>query len=116
MAPPFNPVHAVVQHCLDAQAHQLPLFGQEDPWLGLVAASLSIDLPTLKRFTDAMADLGVAVDPARMFLDPSYAYGHLATAHAGNDESLKALSLQLFERYQQLEQRRRGGVDRPVLH
>lgn len=97
-----HPVHAA-----PSQGRQSSPPGHDDPWPALVAASLSVDPQTLRRFTEAMADRGEAVDVARLFLDTVYAYRRLATAHAGSDEGLKALSLTLFDRYQDLEHRRR---------
>jgi len=94
----------------------LPTPAQDDPWPALLAAALSIDLATLRQFIQAMADKGDPVDSARMFLDPVYAFRRLAAAHAGSDESLRSLSLRLFEPCQQFEERRRNEVVRLSRH
>jgi hypothetical protein len=115
MPNPYNPVHAVVLYCQDAEAQQRPLFEEnQNPWPGMVASSLAIDIATLQRFCEALVARGETLDATRFFLDPAYAYQRLAAAHCADDPSLKALSLMFFERYQALDQRRCGHE--PTAH
>jgi hypothetical protein len=86
----------------------VPLVGNTDPWAWLLAASLNIDLWKLARFNELMSDVCAPVHLGRMFRDPTYAFECLSQAHATGVPELKALAVEMFEPYQQLERRRRG--------
>jgi hypothetical protein len=77
-------------------------------WPGMVAASLAVESHKLAAFSRLMAQHGFALDTSRLFFDPFYAYKRLALAHTTNDDDLKALSIELFEKYKALERRRRA--------
>lgn len=64
--------------------------------LPLGAAGGGAELPALQHFRALMAAQGHTVQVARMCFDRLYAYERIALAHAGNDEELRALALQLF--------------------
>jgi hypothetical protein len=76
-------------------------------WPGMVAASLAIEAGKLTAFSRLMAQHGFELDTSRLFFDPFYAYRRLALAHTSNDEALKALAIEMFEKYKALERRRR---------
>jgi hypothetical protein len=86
----------------------IPLVGDSDPWSWVLAASLQVDLWKLARFSVLMAQQGMPVQLARVFREPAYAYEQLALAHGTDDETLRALSVEMFEQYRYLEQRRRS--------
>jgi hypothetical protein len=77
-------------------------------WPGMVAASLSVESAKLAAFSRLMAQHGFALDTSRLFFDPYYAYKRLSLAHTSDDETLKALAVELFEKYKALERRRRS--------
>jgi len=96
-----------------ASNQPIPLVGNTDPWAWLLASSLRIDLWKLARFGELMALEGMPIQTGRMFREPAYAFERLSLAHSTGVAALKALALEIFEQYAQL-QRRRGttaGVD-----
>lgn len=92
-----------------------PMAQPSDAWEGGISASLGIAAARLNEFGRKMASHGIAVEPARFFFDPFYAYRRLALAHATDDDPLKQLTVEMFERYQALERRRRdvSSFNRP---
>lgn len=79
-----------------------------EAWAGTMSASLGIEVERLTEFSRKMASHGIAIEPSRFFFDPFYAYKRLALADATDDALLKLLTVEMFERYQALERRRRG--------
>ena len=92
-----------------APSEPIPLVGNTDPWAWLLASSLRIDLWKLARFGELMALEGMPIQLGRMFREPAYAFERLSQAHSTGVIALKALALEIFEQYAQL-QRRRGGT------
>lgn len=92
----------------DAGSEPVPLVGNTDPWAWLLAASLKIDLWKLARFHELMSHRRLPVHLGRMFREPAYAFECLSLAHGTGEKELKTLALEMFEPYQQLEQRRRA--------
>jgi hypothetical protein len=68
---------------------------------------LELGMGALLRFKSMMAAEGHEVHLARMCYDRLYAYERFAQAHAGSDEALKRLALELFQIYH-----RRSAVGR----
>ncbi len=62
-------------------------------------SGLELGMGALMRFKSMMAAEGQDVQLARMCWDRLYAYERFAAAHAGSDESLRALALELFQIY-----------------
>lgn len=92
----------------------VPLVGNTDPWSWLLAASLKVDLWKLARFSELMSRHRLPVHLGRMFREPAYAFDRFSLAHGTGVAELKTLALEMFEQYQQLEQRRRtDNVARP---
>jgi hypothetical protein len=55
---------------------------------------------TLRAFVRAMAAQGLAVQAARLGFDRLYAFECLARAHACNDDTLRALAVELFAAFE----------------
>ena len=58
-----------------------------------------LGIGALLRFKSLMAHDGQSVHLARLCYDKLYAYERIAAAHASSDESLRRLSLELFQIY-----------------
>jgi hypothetical protein len=94
-------------------AEPVALVGHTDPWSWLLAASLKIDLWRLARFNELMGQQRLPLQLGKMFRDPAYAFERLSMAHGSGQDELKALALEMFEQYLQLERRRRSP-DSPI--
>jgi hypothetical protein len=58
---------------------------------------------TLRAFVRAMAAQGLAVQPARLGYDRLYALDRFSRAHACNDETLRALAVELFAAFERCD-------------
>jgi hypothetical protein len=55
---------------------------------------------TVRAFVRAMQAQGIAVQPARLGYDRLYAFDCFARAHACNDETLRALAVEMFAAFE----------------
>jgi hypothetical protein len=84
------------------------LFHAPPEFLRATDAAAAVPLPlggrvkpaTLRAFVRAMAAQGLAVQAARLGFDRLYAFECLARAHACNDETLRALAVELFAAFE----------------
>ena len=91
-----------------ADAAAPPGVRADDRWPSLLAASLDIEVRKLTQFRELMARSGFTLDASRLFFDPFYAYRRFELAHTSGDAALRAMAVELFEQYRQLERRRRS--------
>jgi hypothetical protein len=74
--------------------------------LAVPAAADAVNLGALLRFKALMGREGMAVQVPRMCFDRLYAYECIALAHAGGQDALRRLALELFQAYHRRDEQR----------
>ena len=74
--------------------------------LAVPAAADAVSLGALLRFKALMGREGLAVQVPRMCFDRLYAYECIALAHAGGQDALRRLALELFQAYHRRDEQR----------